>query len=179
MKRTGRRTALWVAAGVGLVMILLIGLLQTRKPAVDTIAASPLVGRRAPGITGTTLAGERLDLSRLRGKFVLVNFFNSWCVPCRQEHPELLKFDERHRAAGDAQLVGVIHDDDADAVRAYLSKKGGSWPVIDDGGHIALDYGVRGQPETFVINPEGIVIKRFISAVDADGLDALLRQAQR
>ena len=166
----------WVAAAVGLPILLLIGVLATRDPAIDTAASSPLVGKAAPEIAAPALDGTPVRLSDLRGKWVLVNFFNSWCVPCREEHPELLKFHARHAQAGDALILGVIRDDTADAVREWRAEEGGDWPAVDDPrGTIALDYGVRGQPETFVISPEGVVVARYISTITADGMDTLLR----
>ena len=168
---------LWVALGVGLALAGLVGVLATREPAVNTAADSPLLGRPAPEIAAATLDGGRVRLSEQRGRWVLVNFFNSWCVPCRQEHPELLKFSARHAAAGDAVILGVIHDDDPDEVRRYRAEHGGDWPAVDDPrGTVALEYGVRGQPETFVVSPDGVVVARYVSAVSADGIDALLRR---
>lgn len=164
-------------AVVALAVAGLVGVLATREPAVNTVANSPLVGRPAPEIAAPGLDGGEVRLSDFRGRWVLVNFFNSWCVPCRREHPELLRFSARHAAAGDAVILGVIHDDEADAVRQWRAEVGGDWPVVDDPrGTIALDYGVRGQPETFVVSPSGVVVARYVSAIDADGMDALLRR---
>lgn len=177
--RRRRRTALWTSAATAATLLLLVGVLATREPASNARARSPLLGRAAPGIDAPTLDGGSFRLSDHRGRFVLINFFNSWCVPCREEHPELLKLHQRHQAAGDAVLVGVIHDDDPAAVRAWRSQVGGDWPVVDDPrGLLALEYGVRGQPETFVVDPDGVVIARYVSAVTADGVDRLLRQAR-
>ncbi len=168
----------WVAGAIGLPVVLLIGVLATRQPAIETVAASPLLGKPAPEIDAPALDGTHIRLADLRGKWVLVNFFNSWCVPCREEHPELAKFHARHAQAGDALVLGVIRDDTADAVRAYRAKEGGDWPAVDDPrGTIALDYGVRGQPETFVVAPDGRVVARYISVITADGMDQLLRRS--
>ncbi|HEX2039613.1 MAG TPA: TlpA disulfide reductase family protein [Acidimicrobiales bacterium] len=168
----------WVAAAVGVVMAVLVGVLATRQSAVDTAAASPLVGRPAPDIDTVALDGSPVRLADMRGNWVLVNFFNSWCVPCREEHPELLKFHARHAQAGDAVILGVIRDDTADAVRRWRAEEGGDWPAVEDPrGTIALDYGVRGQPETFVVSPDGVVVARYISVITADGIDRLMRRA--
>ena len=173
-----KRVALWIALGVGLALAGLIGVLATRDAAVDTAAATPLLGKPAPEIDAPALDGSRVRLSDLRGRWVLVNFFNSWCVPCREEHPELLKFHARHAQAGDAVILGVIRDDDAESVRRYRAEEGGDWPAVDDPrGTVALDYGVRGQPETFVVSPDGVVVARYVSAITADGMDQLLRRA--
>ena len=168
---------LWIALGVGVALAGLVGVLATREPAVNTVADSPLLGRTAPEIAATTIDGAPVRLSDHRGRWVLVNFFNSWCVPCREEHPELLKFAARHADPDDAVILGVIHDDDADEVRQYRAEHGGDWPAVDDPrGTIALEYGVRGQPETFVVSPDGVLVARYVSAITADGMDALLRR---
>ena len=176
-RRPRARPARWVALVLGLVIALFVGVLATRSPAIDTVADTPLLGMRAPTIESPGLDGGTVSLDDFRGKFVLVNFFNSWCVPCRQEHPELVNFTARHAATGDAVILGVIHDDTADEVRAYRAEHGGDWPVVDDPrGTIALDYGARGQPETFVISPDGTVVARYVSRISADGVDRLLRR---
>ena len=178
-RRRGRpaRTA---AIAVGAVVALLIVVLATRKPAQSELPDNPVVGRVAPSISGTSLDGAVVSLASMRGRYVLVNFFNDWCVPCQLEHPELLKFAERHKAAADASVLGVIHGGDAGDVRAYLAKEGGDWPVLDDPrGQVALDYGVRGQPETYVVDPQGRIISRIASQVTADGLDRLLARAKQ
>ena len=175
----GRHTARWIAIAVGVVIAALVVVLATRKPAQSELPDNPLVGKAAPSFDASALTGERVQLASLKGRWVFVNFFNDWCVPCQQEHPELQKFNERHKAAGDAVLIGIIHGSDAGAVRSYLAKEGGDWPVIDDPrGALALDYGVRGQPETYVIDPNGFVVSRIPSRITADGLDRLLQQAK-
>lgn len=172
-----RRVALYVAPAIGLVLAVFVGVLATRSPAIDTAAATPLLGKPAPAVEGPGLDGGTIGLDDYRGKFVLVNFFNSWCVPCRQEHPELQQFATRHAAAGDAVVLGVIHDDTVEEVRRYRAEHGGDWPVVDDpGGRIALEFGVRGQPETFVISPQGVVLARYISRITANGVDRDLRR---
>ena len=172
------RTALWVALALGVVVVLFVGLLATREPARNTLAGSPLLGRPAPEVTGTALDGSTVRLSQMRGRFVLLNFFATWCVPCQREHPELVKFAQRHEASGDAQVLAVIFDDDPAAVRRFFEEKGGRWPVIDDPrGKVSLSFGVRGPPESFLIAPDGTVVTRIVGEVRADDLDDLLRRA--
>ena len=174
-----RHTARWVAVTVGVVMLLLIAVLATRKSAADKQAESPLLGHPAPALSGTAINGGNVSLDGLRGKWVLVNFLASWCVRCTEEHPELVKFTQRHLAAGDAQVVGVIFDDTAGNVRGFFKRLGGTWPVLDDpGGHVALEYGVRGPPESFLIDPNGFAVSKIVGQVTADGLDRLLDKAK-
>jgi cytochrome c biogenesis protein CcmG/thiol:disulfide interchange protein DsbE len=174
-----RHTAKWVA-GVALVVgAALVAVLATRPPATATEVDTPLVGQTAPPINGTTLGGTTFRLAALRGRWVVVNFFASWCPPCQQEQPELVAFAYGHRSPGDAALVGVVFDDSASTARGFMSSTGASWPaVVDPGGQIALDYGVRGPPETFFVSPDGTVVAHFDGPMTNASLDYWLARAK-
>ena len=95
--------------------------------------------------------------SDLLGKAVIVNFWNSWCVPCQDELPALHRFADLHRDDPDVALLGIVRDDTKDAVRAYVAAEGIDWKIaMDPGARAALAYGTRGQPETFAITPERV-----------------------
>jgi cytochrome c biogenesis protein CcmG/thiol:disulfide interchange protein DsbE len=174
-----RRLAPLLVAPIALLAILLVVILATSEPAVDRQAASPLLGKPAPALVADTLDGGHFDLGAQRGRWVVVNYFAPWCIPCRQEHPELVSFAQRHELAGDAELVSVVYDD-IQGSKDFFAQEGGDWPVVTDPmGRIALDWGVAKVPETFVVDPDGIVITRLISGVTSDGLDQLLAAAQQ
>lgn len=170
-----RRGALFVAIPVAVVLILLVGILSTRKSAINKVADTPLQDKPVPAVVGTTLYGQPYNIDQYRGRWVVVNFFATWCVPCRREHPELLSFARRHKQAGDAEVVTVVFQDDPAKVKQFFEEKGGEWPVItSDEGKIALDFGVTGVPESYLVDPAGIVRARLVGGVTSVGLDAKL-----
>lgn len=173
----------WTASAVGALSITLIAVLATRQPVTEQPVQTPLLGNPAPAINGTTLTGTHFKLSSLKGRWVVVNFFASWCPPCRQEQPQLVRFaagagsSPRAQAGSQsrAQLVSVVFNDTSSAAAAFLGPSLGRWPqVTDPGGRIALHYGVSGPPETFIVDPNGFVRAKLDGPVTASALDRLL-----
>jgi cytochrome c biogenesis protein CcmG/thiol:disulfide interchange protein DsbE len=153
-----RHTTRWIASGV-LVILCVVGVvLATRTPQEATQVVSPLLNHQAPVFAGTDLrTGRPVSLSALRGHYVFVNFFASWCGPCQQETPDLITFDynQRHDADG-ADLVGVVFHDQVSSARHFQVTQGATWPTVNDpGGTIAERYGVTGPPTTYLIDPSG------------------------
>jgi cytochrome c biogenesis protein CcmG, thiol:disulfide interchange protein DsbE len=175
--RRGSRTALIAAAIVAALVIAFIAVLATSDSPGEGGRTSQLVGRLAPSIAGDTLDGGEFDLASQRGRWVVVNFFATWCTPCIVEHPELADFHERHRAIGDASVVSVVFDDDPDEARQFFEDRGGEWPVVvDEDRSVAVDYGVPQVPESFVVAPDGTIVHLFRGGVTAAELDDLVAQ---
>ena len=170
--RRGSRLARNAAIVVGLVLVALIALLATRG--TSRPISSRIVGQAAPDFTGATLDGSPFRMANHRGEWVLVNFFATWCTPCRLEDPQIQQFVEAHK--GDpVQVVSVAFSDDADSIRDYWVKERNTWPVIaNDTGLIALDYGVTKVPESYMVAPSGLVVAGFFGGVTADGLDKVI-----
>ena len=157
--RGGWRRRRW-AVGVPLVIALvlvtwLLAFGLTRNP---DAYRNPLVGHRAPSFALRPLVGGgTIRLDDFRGQVAVVNFWASWCAPCRQEHPALQAAWRRYRDQG-VVVLGIDYQDSPAGARAFRSELGGSWPVASDpGSRTALAYGVRGVPETFVVSPAGRV----------------------
>jgi len=176
-RRRSRRTALYGAVAIGVLMAAFTGVLATRKSAADQQARSPLLGQPAPPIVGNSITtGAPFNLSSLQGRYVLVNFFASWCVPCQQEQPQLVKWENESSTHA---VVGVLFSDTPGPASAFLKSNAGTWPAINDAsGQLALSYGVRGPPESYLVNPNGIVLAKFIGEVTASRLDQLVSLAQ-
>lgn len=168
-----RRTAPWAAGAVGLLLVGLLVLLGMAEPGSDS-AESPLIGRPAPAVKSTTVDGKPFELSRRKGSWVVLNFFNSTCVPCRNEHPQLLAFaDAQENSDAPVELYTVVNDDSQAAVDAFFQANGGNWPrVRDDDGAISVAFGVAKVPETWVIDPNGFVRLRIIGELGDNFLQA-------
>jgi cytochrome c biogenesis protein CcmG/thiol:disulfide interchange protein DsbE len=143
---------------------------------------SPLVNRPAAKFTLTSYTGEPMSLEAHRGRVVVVNFWASWCLACRDEHPALDEAWRRYRDRG-VVVVGVDFEDTEEAALAYVSEMGGDWPLVTDpGSRTAIAYGVFGVPETFVIAPDGTIAAKTIGAVTyawlTEHIDAALRSGE-
>ena len=172
-----RRRAVWIALPVALAAGLLVLVLATRDSAFERNASSPIVGGLAPPVVGVTITGESFDLDDWRGRWVIVNFFQSTCVPCIMEHPELVAFSERHAGAGDAEIVSVVFDDSVDNVRTFFEVNGGDWPVLVEGtSEATIAYGVTGVPESYLVAPSGAVVWKQLGGVTADAIDDVIAQ---
>jgi cytochrome c biogenesis protein CcmG, thiol:disulfide interchange protein DsbE len=172
-----RHRARWIALTVGVFVAVLAVVLATQvgtDPRADT-NRSQLVGRDAPAYDLPTLDGNRVRSSELAGKVVIVNFWNSWCIPCHQEHPALVEFYGRHAGEPGFAMVGIVRDDTESAIRRYVDDEGVPYTVaFDPGSRASLDFGTRGQPETYAISPDGVVQGAQIGPSDVAMLERLL-----
>ncbi|MGE0538823.1 MAG: TlpA family protein disulfide reductase [Dehalococcoidia bacterium] len=122
----------------------------------------PRVGQLAPEFALQDLDGTVLHLSDLRGKTVVMNFWATWCPPCRKEFPELVRLHEQNTARG-LVVLGVNIQENAEIVRRFTSEFGARFPiVIDAKGDVSAQYRLRGLPMTLFIDAEGVLRSQHI-----------------
>ncbi len=131
------------------------------------------IGRPAPGFAGTTLDGEPLALSDLRGRPVIVNFWGPSCVPCRDEFPLFVSKLAEH-AGDDLAIVGVLMFDPPGPARAFIADYAASWPTVDDpDGSIRAAYRAIARPQTYFIDRDGILRKIQVGELTEADFDRL------
>jgi cytochrome c biogenesis protein CcmG, thiol:disulfide interchange protein DsbE len=168
-----KRSAIAMLVAIPLLMLLAWGMVRGDP----RIIPSPLVDQPAPDFElpvmalartadGEDVTGETVRLSDHLGEVVVLNFYASWCVPCRLEHPALVRTAARYRDRG-VQFYGVVYQDTPDAIRTYLRQMGakGYHSLLDPGQRVAIDWGLAGVPETFIIGKDGRIRKKIFSAV--------------
>ena len=167
-----------IAAAVVLPLLALLAFGMTRNP---NEIPSPLPGREAPAFRlvsmpldeGDGAAAETIDLAALRGNVVVLNFWASWCLACRDEHRPLSRV-ARSYAGQPVRFYGVLYNDSPDNAREWIAEMGGqAYPaLIDPDARTAIDYGLYGVPETFIIGPDGRVRHKIIGPATEHALRA-------
>ena len=136
----------------------------------------PEIGRQAPDFTLTDLEGRAVRLSDLRGKAVLINFWATWCPPCREEMPQIEAFYTAYR--DQVEVLGIAVGESPEQVRAFLAEHPYSWRFMADTAMSVTDqYRVFAIPTSYFIDAQGIVRGSFMGAMTADQIRAFARQA--
>jgi peroxiredoxin len=145
-------------------MLLLIALpgcspKEAKQPAME--------GNTAPDFVLKDLSGKEIKLSSLRGKVVVLNFWATWCPPCREEVPSMMRLN-RAMAGKPFQMLAVSEDEGGkETIEKYFSTSGTMLPaLLDTGQKVGQRYGLTGVPETFVIDTKGVILKKIIGAMD-------------
>jgi cytochrome c biogenesis protein CcmG, thiol:disulfide interchange protein DsbE len=177
VKHPARVVALAVALVVvvlGVVLALNVG----SDPEQDA-KQSHLVGKAAPAFDLPNLGGGKVTLADTAGKATIVNFWNTWCIPCQQEAPVLQKFYAEHANDSDFAMVGIVRGDETSTVKAYVRKHGVGWTIaLDPQNQAALDFATRGQPETYAISPSGVVTAAKYGPMSSSDLETFLASAR-
>ena len=143
---------------------------EPAEPAAAAPAGPVHEGMVAPDFTLTSLDGENVSLSDYAGRPLLVNFWASWCPPCRDEFPALARAHEAHADDG-FEILGVTYNDQPDLARAFVEDSGAAWPILYDPDHVAWDaFSPVGPPTSYFVDAEGVVQRVHIGAVNDEQL---------
>jgi cytochrome c biogenesis protein CcmG, thiol:disulfide interchange protein DsbE len=169
------KRALWTIP----IVLLVIPVLAYGFGRDPSFVPSPLVNHPAPNFTLTSLDGRRVSLSSFRGQPVIINFWASWCVACRQEQPAFVAAYHhwKHKVA----FLGIVYQDSRAAARSYSRASRAAWPsLVDSGQQVAVNFGVTGIPETFFINRRGEIVSKkwnLTPAMLSNGISRIIRRA--
>jgi cytochrome c biogenesis protein CcmG/thiol:disulfide interchange protein DsbE len=180
-QKHGRRKMLIV----GIVILINVGLLaflliQLLTPAT-TPSSDPIVGHSAPNFSLAALepaAGKStLSLSDFKGKAIVLNFWASWCTPCKEELPLLESTWKQMQAQGkNVIVIGIDYQESSSAATSFLLQNGVTYPAaLDASGSVASTYGITSLPDTFFINRNGIVVSKELREITAQTLASNLK----
>jgi thiol-disulfide isomerase/thioredoxin len=166
----GRRHSIVPAA---VALMLLAGACTGSAGADDPLGAKAM-NEPAPALAGDTVQGGTAALADLRGKVVVVNFWATWCAPCRAEQPELVRLSEDYRARG-VEFLGVTERDDTAKARAWVKEFDVPYPsIVDAPGAWADDFAFFGLPDTYIVDRAGIIRWSVFGQTDAAQLRPLI-----
>ncbi len=148
-----------------LVIVLVVGLIHAPEKG---LIASPLIGRNVPEFSLPNLhAGDApVSAALLRGGWHLVNVWGTWCVECRAEHGALLQIAK----AGQVPIIGIDWKDSNGDAEQWLALLGNPYAAVgtDQDGRVAIDWGVYGAPESFLVNPQGVVVEKLVGPMSPE-----------
>jgi cytochrome c biogenesis protein CcmG/thiol:disulfide interchange protein DsbE len=132
-----------------------------------------------PAIPLRTFDGRAVHLADLRGQVVVLNFWGSWCIPCREEAPALERAWQASRA-NDVQFVGVnVWEAESDALNFIREQRISYMNLLDPAGQLAVELGLTGIPETYFVNRDGKLVRRWIGPISDDRLRSLVAELER
>ena len=159
------------------ILVAVIAVLALAVLALRPVDSGDVATGRAPAFETFDLAGEPVALDDYTGEPVLLNFWASWCVPCRREFPLLKELHDD----GEVRVLGVVFQDTGKAAASFMKDEKAAWPgLVDPRGQIAEAYGVRlrpGLPVTVALDAEGRIVDRHVGELRRDDLDRLVTAA--
>ena len=152
----------WIAAGViALIVLALLGYGLLASP-----SEPPQIGNPVPDFQLVALDGSSMNLGAKQGQVVVINFFASWCAPCRQEAAALEQTWREYQDRG-VQFFGIAYKDADSKAQAFLDEFDVTYPsTVDRSNRAARDYGLTGVPETFVVDEQGLLVRHFLGPIN-------------
>ncbi|ODT79987.1 MAG: thiol:disulfide interchange protein [Pelagibacterium sp. SCN 64-44] len=161
-----------------LALVALIGIFALSIDRDSSLVRSVLIDKPVPQFTlppVEALGTPGFDAAALQGAPTLVNVFASWCIPCRDEHPLL----EAIKAETGIRLFGINHSDAPENARAFLAELGNPYDAVgaDRDRRVSIDWGVYGVPETFLVDPAGIIVYKHVGPLTPQAIESELKPA--
>lgn len=171
----GMLIALVVLIGAG---IYFYGIKGQASSSGGAMGEAPFAGETAPNFTLTSLDGKTVSLSDYRGQVVFLNFFATWCDPCKAELPDFNRMNNRMKDEGmKATFLLVNVQQQPDEVQAFMKQNGYTMTVLTDvSGAVAAKYLVSGIPATFIVGPDGKIITKRVGTISASLLETYVQQ---
>lgn len=151
------------------VCVIFIGLsgCNNSEQAPQAVPQGGLVGKVAPDFSLTDMQGRQVSLSQYKGQVVVLNFWATWCPPCREEMPSMEKLHRDYKEKGLVMLAVNVDENGRQAVEGFLQRQPYSFPILLDTQNVAQNtYGVFRFPESFIIDRNGVVVEKIIGARD-------------
>jgi len=151
-----------------LILIAVVGCSRKESASGPATPSAPVAeGKPAPSFTLPDLSGKNVSLAEHRGKVVLVNFWATWCPPCREEIPSMVRLNTIMAGKPFQMLCISINEEGKKEVDSFLSTQKITLPVLlDPANQVARLYGITGVPETFIVDPKGVVVKHVVGGLD-------------
>jgi cytochrome c biogenesis protein CcmG/thiol:disulfide interchange protein DsbE len=153
-----------IPLGIFAALVVVFAVALKRAPEKQFVQ-SAMIGKPAPDfvLPDLLVEGASVDSRRFKGRWMLLNVWGTWCYECRAEHAQLLAIQREGKVA----VVGLNYKDEDDAARKWLQELGNPFEAVavDKEGRAAIDYGVYGAPETFLVNPQGIIVHKVVSVI--------------
>jgi peroxiredoxin len=170
----GRRTAWQVTTIVAALGLLLVGkAADAREHLLEAMGMAKVPPKAAPDFTLPSTDGQQVSLQQYRGKVVFLNFWATWCIPCREEMPALERLHQTYQTQ-DLAIISIDLKESADQVKVFFQKHSLSFPaLLDQNGSVFRDYLVAGMPTTYLIGRDGTMLARGVGGRDWTRAEAL------
>src|SRR5918999_2868441 len=170
-----RKVVCQMATIVAALGLLLVGkAADAREHLYEAMGMAKIPPKAAPDFTLPTVDGKQVSLQDYRGKVVFLNFWATWCIPCREEMPALERLHQTYRQSQDFAVISIDYKESAEQVKAFFQKHALTFPaLLDQSGSVSRDYLVSGMPTTYLIGRDGMLLARGVGGRDWTRAEAL------